>query len=239
MCFRLANRGFTKLREEGGGGTTGGKPSKGGPPSKEEAGEVDLDLSMDSERGGKGKGGELTDVVRNALASPGGARPTPGSSGTTTITSGSSAPAAGPLFGGLDLTAPPAAAAPASVVRPGLRPKPSLKPADFEAAWLGLTTVEIWGETLAAMPAAGELERALSPHGIACMASGAVAGAGATKFYFYGEGSASGYAIAEVTLTHASLRLTAIVKAPAGPAGQALGGAFTEAFKEGVALLTV
>lgn len=125
-----------------------------------------------------------------------------------------------------------------------LKSKPSLKAAEFESAWARLSTLEVWGTTLAAVPGAGELEKALAPKGIACMASGTVGGV--TKYYFYAQPEASlplppgepPVVIAEVSLTAASCRLSAIIKGPEGAAGGQLGQAFTEAFKAALAPLS-
>jgi len=109
------------------------------------------------------------------------------------------------------------AAGPVVVAAPvRLRAKPTLKAAEFESKWSSLPHMELWGCTLAGNPAPEEMERLLAPHGIACMASGDKAGV--LKYYFFaqpapdaGLGDAA-LVIAEVSVTTASRRLSAVVK---------------------------
>ncbi len=97
-----------------------------------------------------------------------------------------------------------------------------------------MATVEVWGATLTSKPGDGDLEKALAPAHIACMASGTVGGV--VKYYFYaqgdeGEGGSSAsppLAIGEVSITASSLRLSAVVKAST----PSVGSAFVEAFKK-------
>jgi hypothetical protein len=110
--------------------------------------------------------------------------------------------------------------------------KTVLKPADFEAKWASLATAEIWGTSLIAAPGAGELEKLLLPAHIVCTASGNVGGV--TKYYFYGLDDASeGGCVAEVSITLASSRLSAVVKA----ATPSVGAGFVEVFNAAKASL--
>jgi len=126
---------------------------------------------------------------------------------------------------------PASPAPPALPPRGGLRARPALKAADFEARWAALPAAEVFGMTLVRAPRDGELERALAPHHVACMASGALGGV--QKFYFFaqGEGADAGsLGIAELSITLASLRLSALVKA----APPALGPLLVAALREGL-----
>lgn len=102
-----------------------------------------------------------------------------------------------------------------------LRSKPVLKAAEFEGIWAGLQAVELWGSGLSRVPATGELEQLLARHRLACLASGTISGV--SKYYFYAQmavGAAGGAGgggeqllLAELSITHASLRLSAVLKA--------------------------
>jgi hypothetical protein len=127
-------------------------------------------------------------------------------------------------------------AAATSVFPPGgkgrlqLRLKPSLKASEFESKWASLGHVEMMGATLKAPLGTGELERVLAASGIACMASGAVAGV--AKYYFYAQEEPSGkLAMAEVSVTAASLRLSAVIKASEPGIAAEIAEVFTAAMK--------
>jgi len=134
------------------------------------------------------------------------------------------------MFGGLRLggsagTPPPPPAPAKPPVALTAKPAP-LPVAEFESKWKSLATVEVWGCSLAAAPAPGALEKALLPHAVHCMASGAQGGV--HKFYFWGAGE-GGVAIAEISVSQ-GLRLSGVIKA----ASPALGAALLEAIKDGI-----
>jgi len=139
------------------------------------------------------------------------------------ITAGAGAPvggAGGPLRSN---SMPPGSGEPSL----RLRPKPVLKASDFEGEWGRLPCVELWGCTLRAMPAQGEVERLLQSRHVLCIASGSVGGV--SKGYFYAQEEASGgrMCMAELSVTASSLRASAVIKAP----DPALSLAFTDIFR--------
>lgn len=131
-----------------------------------------------------------------------------------------------PLPQPLPLPAPVSSPVPA---RGGLVARPQLKASDFEGRWKALPTIEVWGAQFAREPRAGEVERALAPRHISCMASGSVSGV--LKFYFFAQGAdATSLAIAELSLTLASRRASCLVKATP----KDLGAQFLDAIRAGL-----
>ncbi len=166
------------------------------------------------------------------LSSMGGGAPAAAPSSSAATSSGASSSFAAPAGAG---TVSRAGSSSSSSSSGGLRlrAKPVLKAAEFESRWAALTTVELWGATLKALPAPGELEKALAAGAILCMASGTVGGV--SMYYFYaqedapgGEGREGRLCMSEVSITVASLRLSAVIKAP----DMTLGLQFVEVFKK-------
>ena len=99
----------------------------------------------------------------------------------------------------------------------------SVSPAEFEAKWEELRTLDIVGGTLAKGVKGGEseLESHLAPLHIRCIASGVVNGV--TKQYFYAldteGGEEGGLFAAEITVTHSSGHVSALIKGPVGDKG--------------------
>jgi hypothetical protein len=158
-----------------------------------------------------------------------------GNNSSSTISSGGSG---GGLFSSLTVSGAPSTPLPGSASavaatprrRLVLKAKPHLKASEFESKWASLSTVDMWGATLRAQPAQGELEKALSAQGIVCMASGTVGGV--SKYYFFAQEDATAQLfMAEVSVNIATLRLSAVLKA--GDAS--LGEAFVAKIKEGLA----
>jgi len=94
-------------------------------------------------------------------------------------------------------------------------------PADFETRWEDLRTLDIVGGTLAKGVKGGEseLEAHLTPLRVRCIASGVVNGV--TKQYFYAldaEDEGCLFA-AEITVTHSSGHVSALIKGPVGDKG--------------------
>ena len=111
-----------------------------------------------------------------------------------------------------------------------LKARPTLRAAEFESRWAALSTVELYGATLAAPLDDGALQRVLATAGIVCIASGTVSGV--SKFYFYAQEEGSGkLCMAEVSVALATRRLTAVIKA----ADADIGPAFVNVFKRSVA----
>ena len=111
-----------------------------------------------------------------------------------------------------------------------LRPKPVLNKTDFDSKWAGLETVEVWGATLRAdvviADAGFSIEKLLADSFIACFASGNISGG--SKHYFFAQELESGrLCMCEFTITEASKRISAIMKAP----DAALGASFADIFK--------
>jgi len=106
-----------------------------------------------------------------------------------------------------------------------------LRAEDFEPKWNSLATVEVWGATLRAPLAGKQMEDTLGAGHIRCMASGVIDGV--QKFYFYAEDAAAALFMAEVSVTAASMRVSAVIKA----ANAAKGAQFVTIFKQHVGRL--
>jgi hypothetical protein len=133
-----------------------------------------------------------------------------------------------------------AAAAPREAYQPAvpvtvrLLSSTHLDPAAFDGLWGQLATVDVWGATLKALPAPGELAALLAPYHFALMASGTASGVDKNYFYAQQEKSSAvgpdphvdgglkpqpALCIVEASVARDSLRLSIDVKASSPAVG--------------------
>jgi hypothetical protein len=183
----------------------------------------ETELAVELTKLGSGKAASSTDASNDI-----------GKGSTTISRSGqvvsSSASAGASLFGGLDTKWPASAssalaAAPAPVVM--LNPKPVMKAKDFELQWSSLVVHELWGVTLkrkfvsaTGAGETGELEKALQPFAVSCLASGTVGDV--TKYFVYAQSIDGVHGLAEISVDSKTLRLSALVKSGNAQVGAAL-----------------